>query len=101
MGINTLINSLPGGVSNGGAVNAAQGQAAPNAKAKGLPGANRTDKASSATGADSFSACLGSSVAAENAQQAGSETVAPSRAIPFLHDREFPARRAPAASAET
>ena len=76
MGINTLINSLPGGVSNGGAVNAAQGQAAPNAKAKGLPGANRTDKASSATGADSFSACLGSSVAAENAQQAGSETVA-------------------------
>ena len=76
MGINTLINSLPGGVSNGGAVNAAQGQAAPNAKAKGLLGANRTDKASSATGADSFSACLGSSVAAENAQQAGSETVA-------------------------
>ncbi|MDD3157535.1 hypothetical protein, partial [Anaeromusa sp.] len=75
MGINTLINSLPGGVSNGGAVNAAQGQAAPTAKAKGLPGANRTDKASSATGADSFSACLGSSVAAENAQQAGSETV--------------------------
>ena len=57
MGINTLINSLPGGVSNGGAVNAAQGQAAPNAKAKGLLGANRTDKASSATGADSFSAC--------------------------------------------
>ena len=76
MGINSLINSLPGAVSTGTTVNAAQGQATPNAKVKGLPGANRADKASAATGADSFSNCLGSSLAAENVQQAGSETVA-------------------------
>ena len=76
MGINTLINSLPGGASNGNAVAAAQGQVTSGSAAKGSTGANRTAKTNSTTGTDSFSTCLGSSLAAENVQQAGSETVA-------------------------
>nr|WP_320145454.1 flagellar hook-length control protein FliK [uncultured Anaeromusa sp.] len=77
MGINTLINSLPGGVSTGAAVNAAQqGQVTSGGNAKGVSNANRIDKTSSETGADSFSTCLGSSLATEGAPQAGTETVA-------------------------
>lgn len=76
MGINTLINSLPGGASNANAVTATQGQVNPNAAIKGLSKTNRTDKTGAATGTDSFSTCLGSSLAVEKGQQAGIETVA-------------------------
>ncbi len=76
MGINTLINSLPGGASNGNSVTAAQGQANPNTAIKGLSKASRADRTSATKEADSFSACLGSSLAAETVQQTGSETVA-------------------------